>query len=890
MKKTLAFIVLMVIAAVCSAQTTPTPNIGLLIPANGSTDWNVPLTYNFNLLDQLLSGKAPQPFLNVSTGYQIGGSYGAAGSVLASTGTGSHYVTIQALLSGLSGCSTNGYVLTADGAGGFTCTPVSGTGTVTTFSAPSGNWPAWLVPTVSNATTTPSLNVTASAIPNSALQYPSITINSTSCTLGGSCTITAGGSGTVTSFSAPSGSWPSFLIPAVTNGTTTPALTVTFGTLPVGYGGTGATTAQSAINALAGGVTAGKFLRGDGTNIALSFIQAADIPNNAANTSGNAGTATKLSTTGSNGQLWGIAGGVQGWINSATVAPTSLSYTFYVSAGTTYAVNNSTQAVVHSGTDAAVVINAVLSDAASTGATLVFKPGTYNLNSATQETQGGYSLFYSVGIPYVADTTTRPSFRFVGESNQYGAGWGTSQGAIFAVSTAAETAAGAGNTLVAFWARPNTSYYQNGIYWGSPVYFQDISVEFPNNTRGKEIAIDGLEASYLELQNVAMLFVTDPGAVGASGLTAVISPATPSSGVRIVNSYAQPGWDTGFEIDTEHSYISNSQAFQATTGFKYGYQRNRNNSPVYHSGLWDHAECYDDVHCIVSYDANVAAGAQLDVHLDLEYTNTGPWTYADGFTTGSNLGGFINWTNILTLSGLGVLSTPFPSGSGGRYQFHADGVASVQKVSLEGQAADPTSSSGDLWYNKTTNRLMANINSVPSPISTPPPETHSGSAVSSLDFTSCLSSSFDNYEIRFTITTVGGSGNPLGLRFSGNGGSTWDTGASYHAGRYFVGVQNDSSNVVQAGTSGTVASVTGNDTDTPGSGLTYAGFIRVYGVNSSANKLLTGQSTGNVISGSDAFFSTFGGSYVSSGAINAVQLAYPSSTFTGSATCAPLNQ
>lgn len=50
------------------------------------------------------------------------------------------------------------------------------------------------------------------------------------------------------------------------------------GTLGVGNGGTGQTTAQAAINALAGAVTSGSYLRGNGTNVAMSAIQAADLP------------------------------------------------------------------------------------------------------------------------------------------------------------------------------------------------------------------------------------------------------------------------------------------------------------------------------------------------------------------------------------------------------------------------------------------------------------------------------------------------------------------------------------------------------------------------------------------------------------------------------------
>ena len=49
------------------------------------------------------------------------------------------------------------------------CSNTTAGGSVTSFSAPSGSWPSWLVPTVTSPTTTPSLAVAASAIPNSAL-------------------------------------------------------------------------------------------------------------------------------------------------------------------------------------------------------------------------------------------------------------------------------------------------------------------------------------------------------------------------------------------------------------------------------------------------------------------------------------------------------------------------------------------------------------------------------------------------------------------------------------------------------------------------------------------------------------------------------------------------
>jgi hypothetical protein len=50
------------------------------------------------------------------------------------------------------------------------------------------------------------------------------------------------------------------------------------GTVSAAQGGTGQTSLQAAINSLAGGVTSGDYLRGNGTNILLSAIQAADLP------------------------------------------------------------------------------------------------------------------------------------------------------------------------------------------------------------------------------------------------------------------------------------------------------------------------------------------------------------------------------------------------------------------------------------------------------------------------------------------------------------------------------------------------------------------------------------------------------------------------------------
>lgn len=77
----------------------------------------------------------------------------------------------------------------------------------------------------------------------------------------------------------------------VTGNVSGTALNVT-GTVAIANGGTGATTAQTAINALSGGVTSGSYLRGNGTNVVLSTIQAADVPTLNQNTTGTSSNVT----------------------------------------------------------------------------------------------------------------------------------------------------------------------------------------------------------------------------------------------------------------------------------------------------------------------------------------------------------------------------------------------------------------------------------------------------------------------------------------------------------------------------------------------------------------------------------------------------------------------
>jgi hypothetical protein len=99
--------------------------------------------------------------------------------------------------------------------------------------------------------------------------------------------ITGGGGSTaqVASFSAgTTGFTPS---------TATTGVVTLAGTLNIANGGTGATTQQAALNALAGSVTSGQYLRGNGTNVSMSSIAAADVTGQISIAQGGTGASTQ---------------------------------------------------------------------------------------------------------------------------------------------------------------------------------------------------------------------------------------------------------------------------------------------------------------------------------------------------------------------------------------------------------------------------------------------------------------------------------------------------------------------------------------------------------------------------------------------------------------------
>ena len=103
-------------------------------------------------------------------------------------------------------------------------------------------------------------------------------------------------------------------IPTLNQNTTGTASNVT-GTVAIANGGTGATTRQDAIDALAGAVTSGQYLRGNGTDVVMSTIQAGDVPTLNQNTTGSAGSVANALTIGT-----GLSGSSYNGSSAVTIA------------------------------------------------------------------------------------------------------------------------------------------------------------------------------------------------------------------------------------------------------------------------------------------------------------------------------------------------------------------------------------------------------------------------------------------------------------------------------------------------------------------------------------------------------------------------------------------
>jgi hypothetical protein len=267
------------VCAVCKGTSTSNNwEVFVLVPTvgpSGSISWdNLSLQMagsglggvsTFDLSGQLTStvatGTAPfvvsstTPVANLNIGGNAATATTVSGTVAIGNG-GTGQTTAAAAFNALSPILVTGDLIV--GTGLYTAGRL-GIGVSGRFLTVSGGTPAWAdIPTLNQNTTGTAANITA-------------TSNSTLTTL--------------SSLSLPGSQ--------VSGNISGNAANVT-GTVAIANGGSGTTTAQGGMNAFAGAVTAGSYLRGNGANVVMSTIQATDVPTLNQNTSG---TAAGLSAT-----------------------------------------------------------------------------------------------------------------------------------------------------------------------------------------------------------------------------------------------------------------------------------------------------------------------------------------------------------------------------------------------------------------------------------------------------------------------------------------------------------------------------------------------------------------------------------------------------------------
>jgi len=214
------------------------------------------------------------------------------------------------------------------------------------------------------------------------------------------------------------------------------------GQLALSRGGTGASTAQAAINALAGATTSGQYLRGDGSNVTLSAIQAGDVPILNQNTTGTAAGLSSTLAVSSGGT--GQTSYTDGQLLIGNTATTSLSKaTLTAGSGVTITNGNGTITIAASGSGGTVTGVTATSPVASSGGTAP----VISLSSAYGDTLNPYgskTANYVLAAPDGSSGT--PSFRALLASDIPTLNQNTTGTAAGLSSTLAVSSGGTGQT------------------------------------------------------------------------------------------------------------------------------------------------------------------------------------------------------------------------------------------------------------------------------------------------------------------------------------------------------------------------------------------------------------------------------------------------------------
>jgi len=156
-------------------------------------------------------------------------------------------------------------------------------------------------------------------------------------------------------------------------------------------------------------------------------------------------------------------------------------------------------------------------------------------------------------------------------------------------------------------------------------------------------------------------------------------------------------------------------------------------------------------------------------------------------------------------------------------------------------------------------------------------EQHTASSSASLDYTSCITSTYDEYVVEMLgIVPATNNAEPY-LRFSTDGGSTYDAGSSAYAWTIAFQLLGSTASGNHAGTSSAIILFDdGSGHGLSSSGLPgWAGRFHLYDPLSSVNwKEITGEGVARYGNAASSYMVNFGGIYTSATAVNAFRFLF----------------
>lgn len=353
--------------------------------------------------------------------------------------------------------------------------------------------------------------------------------------------------------------------------------------LDVAYGGSGATTAQGAMNTFAGAVTSGSYLRGNGTNVVMSAIQAADVPTLNQNTTGQAGSvanALTFNTTGGASAGSTYNGSAARTIDYSTVGAAAVGQTMYI--GTTaVAINRGSGSISLTGTSidgssAAVSGSAALTVQSNYQAAInTTTPGlgNYGIHFGGQTTAD-----YAAGITWNGGTGTTGAQAgiYVQGSGSYGTKMYLATTSSYA--TGAQTAISIDHNGVANFVRARPTIQGNAILDSATSSWQRITGNAIDYGSYGSIGVSGVTNTY--------------AGISFSGVSGTLMMNSTATGFYYSNSTWRVYWDgSGNQLTTGNvtAYSSDERLKYNITPIANARKKLRQIDGVYFD--WDLEEC-----------------------------------------------------------------------------------------------------------------------------------------------------------------------------------------------------------------------------------------------------------------------------------------------------------